>query len=145
MFFKITGSIIWFTIHYHGIAFFSLLLLILSVSSFSLYLLLSHYSIYAQVGREPSSLLSKNNDCIKYDSGQNIISITCSSVSLTDINNKIKNPDILKKIESSATRSDWLLNASIVIEKDAMLYINSTDTSWLKIVAPGRHITGEVS
>ena len=25
-----------------------------------------------------------------------------------------------------------------------MLYINSTDTSWLKIVAPDRHITGEV-
>src|SRR5829696_3467114 len=29
-----------------------------------------------------------------------------------------------------------LLNACIVIEKDAALFINSTDTSWLKIVAP---------
>ena len=144
MFLKKIGSIICFTIDYHAIAFFSLLLLILSVSSFSLYLLLSHYSIYAQVGKEPSSLLNKNKDCIKYDSGQNIISITCSSVNLTDINNKIRNPDILEKLESSATRSDWLLNAAIIIEKDAMLYINSTDTSWLKIVAPGRHVTGEV-
>ena len=30
----------------------------------------------------------------------------------------------------------WLLNAGIVIEQGASLYINSTDTSWLKIVAP---------
>jgi mannuronan 5-epimerase len=40
----------------------------------------------------------------------------------------------------------WLLNAGIVIEQDASLYINSTDTSWLKIVAPRTTkttITGE--
>ena len=143
MFSKKTRSIICFTINYHGIEFLSLLLLTLSVSSFSLYLLLSHYSIYAQVGKEPSSLLN-NNDCIKYDSSQNIISISCSSANLTDINNKIRNPDILKKIESSAFKSDWLLNAAIIIEKDAKLYINSTDTSWLKIMASDRHVTGEV-
>jgi parallel beta-helix repeat protein len=136
MFLK-TVSNICFTIDYHGIAFYSLLLLILFVSSFSLYSLSLHFSIYAQIGREPSSFLN-NNDCIKYDSGQNIISITCSSANLTDINNKIRNPDILKKAEVSSTRSDWLLNAAIVIKKDAMLYVNSTDTSWLKIVAPDR-------
>ena len=110
---------------------------------FSLYLPSLHISIYAQVEREPSSF-SNNNDCIKYDSAQNIISVSCNSANLTDINNKIRNPDILKKAEASSTRSDWLLNAAIVIEKGAKLYINSTDTSWLKIVAPDRHITGEV-
>ena len=119
MSFKKTVSIIGITIDYHGSAFFSLLLLILFVSSFSLYLFSLHFSIYAQVGKEPSSLLN-NNDCIKYDSGQNIISVTCNSANLTDINNKIRNPDILKKAEASSTRSDWLLNAAIVIEKGAM-------------------------
>ena len=143
MFLKKTVSIICSTIDYHGIAFFSLLLLILFVSSCSLYLLLLHFSIYAQVGSEPSSFLN-NNNCIKYDSKQNTISITCSSANLTDINNKIRNPDILKKAEVSSTRSDWLLNAAIVIKKDAMLYINSTDTSWLKIVASDRDNTGSV-
>ena len=132
MFFKKSLSINCFIINYHGTASFSLLLLIL-VGSFSLYLPSLHISIYAQVGREPSSF-SNNNDCIKYDSAQNIISVSCNSANLTDINNKIRNPDILKKAEASSTRSDWLLNAAIVIEKGAKLYINSTDTSWLKIV-----------
>jgi mannuronan 5-epimerase len=31
----------------------------------------------------------------------------------------------------------WLLNAGMVIEEGATLYINSTDTSWLRIVADG--------
>jgi mannuronan 5-epimerase len=35
------------------------------------------------------------------------------------------------------TNGVWLLNAGIVIEEDATLYVNSTDTSWLKIVADG--------
>src|SRR5215216_1097937 len=32
----------------------------------------------------------------------------------------------------------WLLNAGIIIEQGATLYINSTDTSWLKIAADGQ-------
>jgi mannuronan 5-epimerase len=142
MFFINSVSIICFIINYHSATSASLLSLIL-VASFSLYLLSLHFSVYAQVGREPLLFLN-NNDCIRYNSEQNIISVTCSSANLTDINNKIRNPDILKKAEASSTRSDWLLNAAIVIEKDAKLYINSTDTAWLKIVAPDRGITGRV-
>jgi parallel beta-helix repeat protein len=63
----------------------------------------------------------------------NIITITCNHVNLTNIDNEIRNPDILHK---ESTDGVWLLNAGIVIEQGASLYINSTDTSWLKIVAP---------
>jgi poly(beta-D-mannuronate) C5 epimerase len=63
----------------------------------------------------------------------NIITITCKHINLTNIDNEIRNPDILHK---ESTDGVWLLNAGIVIEQGASLYINSTDTSWLKIVAP---------
>jgi mannuronan 5-epimerase len=74
-----------------------------------------------------------SSGCITYDSDTNIITITCEDVNLTDIDNEIRNPDILHK---ESTDGIWLLNAGIVIEQGASLYINSTDTSWLKIVAP---------
>jgi hypothetical protein len=54
-------------------------------------------------------------------------------VNLTDIDNQIRNPDILHKETANGV---WLLNAGIIVENDASLYINSTDTPWLKIVAP---------
>jgi mannuronan 5-epimerase len=55
-------------------------------------------------------------------------------VNLTDIDNEIRNPSILHK---ESTDGVWLLNAGMVIEQGATLYINSTDTSWLKIAADG--------
>jgi hypothetical protein len=55
-------------------------------------------------------------------------------VNLTDIDDEIRNPDILHK---ESTDGIWLLNAGIVIEQGATLYINSTDTLWLKIAADG--------
>lgn len=54
-------------------------------------------------------------------------------MNLTDIDNQIRNPDILHKETANGV---WLLNAGIIVKNDASLYINSTDTSWLKIVAP---------
>ncbi|MFY9565334.1 MAG: NosD domain-containing protein [Nitrososphaeraceae archaeon] len=74
-----------------------------------------------------------SSNCITYDTEVNIITITCKHVNLTNIDNEIRNPDILHK---ESTDGVWLLNAGIVIEQGASLYINSTDTSWLKIVAP---------
>ena len=72
-----------------------------------------------------------SSGCITYDSDTNVITITCKDVNLTDIDNEIRNPEILHK---ESTDGVWLLNAGIVIEQGASLYINSTDTSWLKIV-----------
>jgi mannuronan 5-epimerase len=72
--------------------------------------------------------------CITYDIDENVITITCNQANLTDIDNEIRNPDILHK---ESTDGIWLLNAGMVIEQGATLYVNSTDTSWLKIAAEG--------
>lgn len=94
--------------------------------TFSLYSISNAYSSIP--GTESSSA------CITYDPNENIITITCKSATLTDIDNQLKDPDILQ-MENIASKV-WLLNAGIVIENQAALYINSTDTSWLRIVAP---------
>jgi poly(beta-D-mannuronate) C5 epimerase len=75
-----------------------------------------------------------SSTCITYDTDPNVITITCEQANLTDIDNEIRNPDILHK---ESTDGVWLLNAGMVIEQGATLYINYTDTSWLKIAADG--------
>jgi parallel beta-helix repeat protein len=64
----------------------------------------------------------------------NVITITCGQANLTDIDNEIRNPNILHK---ESTDGVWLLNAGMIIEQGTTFYINSTDTSWLKIAADG--------
>jgi hypothetical protein len=44
------------------------------------------------------------------------ITVSCSSARLTDIDNRIHDNDILAKQSSAGT---WLLNANIVIAKEA--------------------------
>ncbi len=83
-------------------------------------------------------LFSQNADaasCVTYDSSTNIISITCGSASLTDIDNQLNDDNIIAKQQQS--NGIWLLNAGIIVANQATLYINSTDTSWLKINADG--------
>jgi mannuronan 5-epimerase len=72
--------------------------------------------------------------CITYDSEENIIRIDCEHANLTDIDNQLKDPDLLHKETENGV---WLLNAGVVVENGATLYINSTDTSWLRIVTDG--------
>jgi mannuronan 5-epimerase len=60
--------------------------------------------------------------------------IDCEHANLTDIDNQLQNPDVLHKETIDGV---WLLNAGMVIENDATLFINSTNTSWLKIAADG--------
>lgn len=99
-----------------------------------------YFKIYAQEDEEESSL---SIDCVKYDSIEKTITITCHSANLTDVYNELRNPEILKKETSTPTEAVWLLNAPIIIEKGATLYINSTDTSWLKIIAPDREFASQ--
>ena len=73
--------------------------------------------------------------CITYDSSTNVITVTCGSASLTDIDNQLNDDSILGKQQES--NGVWLLNAGIVVANQATLYINSTDTAWLKINADG--------
>src|SRR5215204_2604173 len=118
------------------------LLLLLSCCVFTAVIILIFFPILV-VFSSSSTEVSDSSTCITLDTDVNIITITCQDLSLTDINNEIKNPDVLHK---ESTDGVWLLNAGIVIEQGASLYLNSTDTSWLKIVAPQTTettITGE--
>jgi mannuronan 5-epimerase len=100
------------------------ILILLSLSSLTI------YSSHAQTTESFSS-----SECITYDPEERLITITCKSTTLTDINNQLNDPNILHK---ETTNGVWLLNGGIIIEQDATLYINSTDTSWLKIAADGQ-------
>ena len=91
--------------------------------------------------------LSSSSSCITYDSTDNIIRITCNSASLTDIYNQLKDTNALNKENSAANTNTnaaandktWLLNAGIEVADGATLYINSTDTKWLKIIGDGEN------
>ena len=116
-----------------------LLIPILIASSLSPFLS-GYFNIYAQEEKEASSL---SIDCVKYDSKEKTITITCHSANLTDVYSQLRNPEILDKETSTPTGAVWLLNAAIIIEKGATLYINSTDTSWLKIIVPDGEFASE--
>jgi len=96
-------------------------------------LLLSSLTIYSSPAQTTESF--SPSECITYNSEEKVITITCKSATLTDINNQLNDPDLLHK---EITNRVWLLNAGIIIEKGATLYINSTDTWWLKIAADGK-------
>jgi parallel beta-helix repeat protein len=83
-----------------------------------------------------------DDSCITFDSKTRLISISCKSARLSDIDKQLNNPSILKresfdsdsdKFDSTSSKG-WLLNAGITVAKNATLIIDSIDTSWLKIV-----------
>src|ERR671914_361281 len=78
--------------------------------------------------------------CITYDPSTNFITVTCNSATLTDIDNQLNDNTILDKEQSD--NGVWLLNAGIIVADKATLYINSTDTTWLKINADGDAANG---
>jgi mannuronan 5-epimerase len=121
-----------------------ILLLLLSLST--LLLLFSIQSWVSIAAIKTTTISSSSSPCITYDSSKNLIKITCSSANLTDIYNQLHNESILRKQQQSSSpvaaaaapdTREWLLNANITIAKGATLYINSTDTSWLKIISDG--------
>jgi parallel beta-helix repeat protein len=82
-----------------------------------------------------SSLSSSDatSECVTFDSEERMITINCRTINLTQIDSQIKNPDVIRK--DTNVDKGWVLNAGITIAEDAILYINSSDTSWLKILA----------
>lgn len=89
--------------------------------------------------------ISDNNDtinkdsCIRYDDAKRLIVISCTyPTNLTSIYKTIQNPDVIK-IENETNNSpvkNWILNASILVEKGSTFIINKNDTKWLKILQP---------
>ncbi len=61
--------------------------------------------------------------------------ITCTSANIVDIYNQINDNNILSR--ESTKENIWLLNAGLDIQRGATLYINSSDTDWLKIASDG--------
>jgi mannuronan 5-epimerase len=93
-------------------------------------------SAYAQQEQQQTD----SGSCITYDSTENAIRIDCEHANLTGVYDQLQDQDLLHKEVGDGNGNDngvWLLNAGIVIEKGATLYVNSTDTSWLKIIADG--------
>ena len=68
-------------------------------------------------------------DCVDYIRSERIIEISCKLTNLTEVYNTLDYTDIL--IEESPRV--WILNANIRVDDGSTFYLNSTDTSWLKI------------
>ena len=80
----------------------------------------------------PQPNIAFHANCINYNPSTRTITVSCSSARLTDIDHQIHDSNILAKQSPAGT---WLLNANLVIYKEATFYIDSTDTNCLKIVS----------
>ena len=93
-----------------------------------------------------TSAYGSENSCINYDSKTRLVTVTCKSATLSDIDKQIHNSTVLKR-EGLGSVSDqlkpntsvqgdkiWILNAGIIVADNASLVIDSSDTSWLKKV-----------
>ena len=112
---------------------------------------LSFYNIpiYATSTSEMESppLTGPPSNCVTFDSEERIITITCKTSNLSQIDSQLKNPDVLRR--DGIADKGWILNAGLTVAQNAALHINSTDTSWLKIVGDGEtaypiHISGSL-
>jgi parallel beta-helix repeat protein len=89
----------------------------------------------------PNAIAQQNNECVQFEAKQKLIHIFCKEIHLSDINERLNNASILhSEANDGTTNKDtvhgkvWILNAGIVIEKEGGLIIDSSDTSWLKLV-----------
>jgi parallel beta-helix repeat protein len=80
---------------------------------------------------------TSNENCISYDSSARVITIRCKSASVTDLDNQINDDSILTKQSSNGI---WLLDAGILVDKGAVLNIDSSDVKWLRIAADGTSV-----
>ncbi len=88
----------------------------------------------------PAMSQSSTGGCIQYEAKQKLIHVFCKLIHITDIYNQLKNDTILHMEPDTDLKGDafagkvWILNAGITIEKEGGLIIDSTDTTWLKMV-----------
>ena len=96
----------------------------------------------ASVYAAPSTSAISPSSCITYDAKNKIINITCGVATLSDIDKQLRDPDILSIEHSHGTTSNnsktWLLNAGVLVGKEASLEVTPDDVVWLKIVADGK-------
>src|ERR671910_3387467 len=123
--------------------------ILIAVTMLLFFQLLSGGSFYAFSSLSPQITELSLASCISYDP-ENIITITCQSANLSDIHSMLGDQNVLLKeddvdvdVDTISRNIDgdsgnvWQLNAGITVAQNATLYINSTDTSWFKILADG--------
>src|ERR671918_3138870 len=124
--------------------------ILIAVTMFLFIQLLSGGSFYAFSSLSPQITESSLTSCISYDPEENMITITCQSANLSDIHSILGDQNVLfmendvdVDVDTISRNIDgdsgnvWQLNAGITVAQNATLYINSSDTSWLKILADG--------
>ena len=106
------------------------------VAVFAVFQPFSYLDALAAKDIEPTRTSSPS--CIKFESNDKVITITCkNAVRLSDIDKQLNNAEVLQEESSAASAKVWSLNAGLVIEKGSTLVIDSKDTKWLKIIADG--------
>src|ERR687890_806842 len=70
-----------------------------------------------------------NSFCVNYDNRTMTINICGGKMNMTALHSIINNSKILNQ----TSPKNWFLNSNILIAKGATLFVNSTDTDWLKI------------
>ncbi|MGH9952155.1 MAG: hypothetical protein ACRD5J_11040, partial [Nitrososphaeraceae archaeon] len=115
--------------------------ILIALTMFLFIQLLSGGSFYAFSSLSPQITELSLASCISYDPEESMITITCQSANLSDIHSILGDQNVLLKEDDIDVNEDsdnvWQLNAGIAVAQNATLYINSTDTSWLKILADG--------
>jgi parallel beta-helix repeat protein len=81
------------------------------------------------VNRSLSSAIDDYLPCVTYDNSTRTINICGGAATLNTVNIVLENPSLL----NNTSEKNWFLNANIRISNGATLFINSTDTNWLKI------------
>ena len=71
---------------------------------------------------------TSTTSCLEFKQAKRTIEISCGNANIRDLYNAF-GPSIIK----NESQKVWVLNANVIIKDDATLYINSTDTLWLKI------------
>jgi hypothetical protein len=122
----------------------NLIITILAVAIYAIFIILGP-STYASMVELPtsetsdssSSSLSSNNTsgCVTFNSEERMITVTCKTTDLTQIDSALRDPDVLQR--DASIEKGWILNSGITVAQNAILYINSSDTSWLKILGDG--------
>lgn len=69
-----------------------------------------------------------SSECIEYDPETVTIKVICGTFNLSQLDKELANSNLL-----SSNKKEWLLSANLEISDGATVFINSTDTSWLKI------------
>ena len=75
---------------------------------------------------------SSSNICATYEPADKTITVTCKTAGIAEIYDQLRNEAVLHQESEDGI---WILNANLMIANNSILYINSSDTKWLKISA----------